>query len=218
MDNNLSLLDNLPNDIAMNTNVWGPPIWFFLHSMAMAYPKKIHENDEYDLKIKQNMHNFLNSLGYVLPCPICGESYSKFIQEPEFNIMKHLNSRADLIKFIYKIHNKVNDKLGVLPCNTPKLEEVIKFYSKFIAGNPCSATTDEERKMKKKIGCKDMDFKKYKCFINIVDTYNKKNEVPLKEHFSYNYSSFSLKDIIYLLIIICLIFLLFIKFYNCKTQ
>ena len=35
-----NLFDNMNNEINMKTAVWGPPTWFFLHSMAMAYPKK----------------------------------------------------------------------------------------------------------------------------------------------------------------------------------
>ena len=42
MDSNSEkLLNSLPDELAMNTQVWGPPTWFFLHSMALAYPKQI---------------------------------------------------------------------------------------------------------------------------------------------------------------------------------
>ena len=168
------LLNDLPDDVAMITKVWGPPTWFFLHSMAMAYPKKININDPVHEEIKKNTFNFLNSLGDVLPCPICGNSYSKYILEPDFNISKHLDSRENLVLFIYKIHNKVNEKLGVPECNIPSLEQVIHFYSKFIAGNPCTATTVKEREIKKLEGCSDNDFKQYKCIVNVVENRNNK--------------------------------------------
>lgn len=38
---NEDFFEKLPEHISMITKVWGPPTWFFLHSMAMAYPKKI---------------------------------------------------------------------------------------------------------------------------------------------------------------------------------
>ena len=127
------LLKSLPNELAMNTKVWGPPTWFFLHSMAMAYPKKIDPKNERHILIKKNMNKFLNSLGYILPCPICGDSYLDYITQQDFQILDHLDSRKNLTYFLYKIHNKVNEKLGVPKCNVPSFQEVLNFYSKFIA-------------------------------------------------------------------------------------
>ena len=111
MDNRIiSLFDNLPDDINMTTKVWGPAIWFFLHSMAMVYPKHIHNNEQ-DQKKKYYMAEFIINLGHVLPCWLCKTSYNHFINELKF--MEQLNSRKHLVKFFYDLHNKVNNKLGV---------------------------------------------------------------------------------------------------------
>ena len=40
-------------NLAMTTKVWGPPAWFFLHSIAMAYPKKIDEDNPRHIEIKK---------------------------------------------------------------------------------------------------------------------------------------------------------------------
>ena len=58
--------DKLPNDISMITSVWGPPTWFFLHSMAMAYPKKININNPEHKKMKNSMFAFLSILTSLL--------------------------------------------------------------------------------------------------------------------------------------------------------
>jgi hypothetical protein len=173
------ILDKLPENIAMITKVWGPPTWFFLHSMAMSYPKKINENNPEHRKRRNAMFQFLSNLGDILPCPICGVSYNTYIKDPYLSIWNHLNSRANLIEFIYKIHNKVNKKLGVPQCDIPSFKEVVEYYSQFIAG-PCKATTDDERHQRLLLGCSNDDiekgkFKNYSCSVNVIDKNNNSN-------------------------------------------
>ena len=136
-----NFFENMPDYISMITKVWGPPAWFFLHSIAMAYPKKIDMDDPDDVKIKDSMYAFLTNLGNILPCGICGASYEQYINTPELSISKYLDTRADLVYFIYLIHEKVNDKLGVPKCNRPSFSEVVKYYNKFRAHSICTNTT-----------------------------------------------------------------------------
>jgi len=176
---NKDLLDKLPEHVSMITKVWGPPAWFFLHSMAMSYPKKINENNPEHRRRKNAMFAFLTNLGDVLPCPLCGTSYNSYIRDPSLSVMEHLNTRSSLIEFIYKIHNKVNIKLGVPKCNKRSFKEVVKFYSQFIAG-PCTATTDEERQQRLLLGCNNNDIEKgkwkdFKCNVNVFDNNSNKN-------------------------------------------
>lgn len=180
------IINKLPNNIAMITNVWGPPTWFFLHSMAMSYPKKIDLNNSNHRRIKNAMFAFLSNLGDILPCPLCGVSYNTYIREPGLSIIEHLNTRASLIEFIYKIHNKVNKKLGVPQCDIPSFKEVVDYYSQFIAGVPCKATTDEERQKRLLLGCSNDDikngkFKNFSCSVNVVNK-NNNSDVYLKDN------------------------------------
>ena len=163
------LINNLPDNVAMITKVWGPPTWFFLHSMAMSYPKKIDDNNPQHRTKKNSMYAFLSNLGNVLPCPLCGSSYNTYIKEPTMSIWEHLDSRKSLILFIYNLHEKVNDKLGVAQCEKPSFKETVEYYKQFIANSPCKATTEEEKIKKRLEGCKNKDFKKYKCMVNIID-------------------------------------------------
>ena len=41
IDVDKNYFEKLSEYTAVRTHVWGPPTWFFLHSMAMAYPKKL---------------------------------------------------------------------------------------------------------------------------------------------------------------------------------
>ena len=182
--------DKLNNDISIVTKVWGPAAWFFLHNMAMSYPKRINlDNPEHKEKYN-SMYAFLSNLGNVLPCPVCSKSYNQYIKEPDLQIHQYLNSRKELFLFIYKIHEKVNDKLGVPKCDRVSFNEVINYYKKFIAG-PCKETTNDERIQNMMNGCGSYDndakkFKNYKCSINVMD--KDKNEMIQihKEHFTMN--------------------------------
>lgn len=196
---NEDFFEKMPDYISMMTKVWGPPTWFFLHSMAMAYPKYIDENDPYDVKIRDSMYVFLSNLGYVLPCGICGSSYLKYINTQELSISKYLNSRADLVHFIYLIHEKVNDKLGVPKCDRPSFKQVVEYYNKFRAHSACGNTTQEERVKSLMAGCDETDieqgkFKSYKCNVDVINNNSNKHTTinnQIKEKFSNDKKLFS---------------------------
>ena len=86
----------------METRVWGPPAWRFLHLITFQYPEKPTDPD------KKNYYIFFNSLKDVLPCPNCRKHYSN-------NFKKHpiqLESRKELIEWLIDIHNEVNLMIG----------------------------------------------------------------------------------------------------------
>ena len=142
------LLNNLPDNIAMVTKIWGPPVWFFLHCMAMAYPKYINKNNPEHINKKTSMLNFLLNFGSILPCGLCANSYNKFIKQEILNPANYLDSRQLLVYYIYKLHEEVNNKLGVAQCNRPSFKDIINYYKQFMAGMPCTLTTKDEKKTK----------------------------------------------------------------------
>ena len=242
-DNNFDIInkeyfDNLPDYIAMKTAVWGPPTWFFLHAMTLAYPKKIDDNNPEHVKKRKSMYIFLSNLGNILPCGICGDSYSQYIMDPNFAIWPHLESRAKLFHLIHKIHNRVNEKLGVPLCDRPSFKKVVKYYNQFRANNnkPCSATTEAERIESLLHGCTDKDmknkkFKKYKCFVNVVDEVNnekvnllekdqKENneEEQKKEYFGKSNKKQCKNNTVLVFLIIILLFVIFYLIFNLNKK
>jgi len=204
-DLDLDLLDSLPQSISMKTKVWGPAAWFFLHNVVMAYPKKIDPSNKTDLQIKNNMYSFLSNFGNILPCSICGDSYNEYIKEERFNINNALTGRKELIYWLYIIHERVNDKLGVPKCDRLSFNEVIKKYYPFIAKNGCKATTKLERIKKRQIGCTDDDFKDYKCLIDIQENGN------IKEEFSGKNNKSNLLMYLFIIVLLMIITYLIIK-------
>ena len=88
----------------MNTEIWGPKAWFFIHSLALGYPSSPSDAD------KDHYRVFFKSLSHVLPCPWCREHYLHNLQEKELE--KGLESRIDLFNFTVDMHNRVNSMLG----------------------------------------------------------------------------------------------------------
>jgi hypothetical protein len=192
--NNILKKDNANNGLM--TKVWGPPGWMFLHSITMGYPIKINDYDEKHIIRKNQMKIFFESIGHVFPCKYCRQSYIKFIKE--LPIDNYLNSRKNLVLWFYKIHNKVNNKLGVPQCDIPSFESIYKEYDSYRA--ECTKTTSKERIKNLNKGCVvPKDGKKRKCVVKVIQINN------------INY----LKYIILISIIILFIIYLFLN-YKCK--
>jgi hypothetical protein len=115
----------------MDTKFWGPPGWKLLHTMTLAYePSRALQ-----------MREFLLTLPYVLPCKFCRCSLTDYYRELDYE--PALKSRSALIRWLWKIHSMVNDKLRAqgqtIPAD-PSLAEVRKIYGRYIPTadpNPC---------------------------------------------------------------------------------
>ncbi|CAJ1393315.1 unnamed protein product [Effrenium voratum] len=89
-------------DAFRNSEVWGPPTWFFLHSVTLALPEKVPQEQQAQIK------NLVLSLQEVLPCPLCAEHWRKNMDEDP--IEPHLGSREALVDWLIGMHNKVNKR------------------------------------------------------------------------------------------------------------
>ena len=87
----------------MDTRFWGPDGWLILHTTMYNLPKKMTEIE------KKKLTKFIKLTSKILPCKYCRISMSKYIKS--LPIEKHVTSKEKAIKWIYKLHNKVNNKL-----------------------------------------------------------------------------------------------------------
>lgn len=196
---NINKLKNSNADNGMMTKVWGPPGWLFLHCLTFGYPYQIDEMNHEHFEKKNQYKQFFYYLGKVLPCKYCRESYDKYYKE--LPIDNFLNSRHDLTLWLYKIHNKVNDKLGVPNCDIPTFEEVQNIYESYRA--KCKKTTEKERLEKKAKGCiTPADGVKKKSYLKVVSCKNDDKHILLHKN-----------AIIFISILFMLLFLIIIKNY-----
>ena len=111
----------------MNTSFWGPDGWLFLHSIASIYPIKPSTND------KLLMHDFMNIICNILPCKYCRVSFTNYSKT--LDIIPYLESNILMGEWLYKMHNKVNNKLrkqGYCTILNPSLEEVNNKYTHIV--------------------------------------------------------------------------------------
>ena len=103
------------------THVWGPPAWFFLHTITFNFPLNSTATQR-----RQYLQLF-NSLKYTLPCRACRESYKHIVTSGNtklnINVMK---SRSSVSRWFYRVHNRVNKRIGSK--NKKTYSEISKFY------------------------------------------------------------------------------------------
>ena len=100
--------------MGLDPAVWGPHYWFFLHTIALNYPKypnSVTKKKYYDLI--QNFHLFI-------PVEKHASDFSKLITK--YPITPYLDDRDSFVRWIHFIHNKINEKL-----EKPKIS-MSKFY------------------------------------------------------------------------------------------
>ena len=179
-----------PNvDNGMMTKVWGPAGWLFLHCVTFGYPYMINNSNQDHSTKKNDYLNFFYYLGKVLPCKYCRDSYMEFYKD--LNLENNLDTRDQLCRWLYDMHNKVNHKLGVPECQIPSFTEVKDRYEKFRA--KCKKTTNEEREKNKTKGCVDPANGTAKRSVVKVINFNK-GDITRRDNVTINYGDVPNQD------------------------
>lgn len=90
--------------IRMPPQIWGPIFWSTLHIASLSY------SDNPTDRQRRNVKNFYESMVDVLPCPICRVHYEENLTK--LPIDKSLDNRAELIRWVWTMHNLINTQLG----------------------------------------------------------------------------------------------------------
>jgi hypothetical protein len=88
----------------MDPTIWGPKLWFFIHTIALNFP----ENPTFEQK--KYYESFFENLKYIIPCDKCRLHYT---QRQNINpVSKYLTDPNALFKYTIDLHNEVNKSLG----------------------------------------------------------------------------------------------------------
>jgi hypothetical protein len=109
----------------LDPKIWGPKYWFFLHTISLSYPNfpnTITKKRYYELI--QNMPQFI-------PVEEIATNFSKLLNE--FPVQPYLDNRESFIKWVWFIHNKINEKLEkpIITLN----EFYVKYYDEYKPNN-----------------------------------------------------------------------------------
>lgn len=91
----------------MRPSVWGPKFWFVLHTSSFRYPKK--PSPEQKKYMKQFLYAMANQ---IVPCPDCRVHMLEYIDDPKNGLEYALEDGQEYVKFIWKFHNDVNQRIG----------------------------------------------------------------------------------------------------------
>ena len=92
---------------------WGPHGWYFIQACIVHMPENADPSDYV---------NFLYSLRNVLPCGMCRENYSKYLDNNPVP-----TSREGMIQWVTDLQNSIRIKSGKIPRSAREVEE---FYTK----------------------------------------------------------------------------------------
>jgi len=115
----------------MDTRFWGPSGWQLYHLVAYSY----------DGRHREKYKAFFEAMKTTLPCRFCRESTTKFIE----GTIIPLENKAVLSRWMYDLHNMVNQKLRsqckddprvICPPDDPTFEEVTSHYEGLLCGKP----------------------------------------------------------------------------------
>lgn len=90
--------------LRMGPDVWGPRMWSVIHTWALSYPLEPSDGDRIATAA------YYNNLPNLIPCPKCGSDFAGILIEDP--VETALDSRADLVEWSWRVHNRVNVKIG----------------------------------------------------------------------------------------------------------
>ena len=110
----------------MEPKVWGPKLWFFIHTIALNFP------DNPTFQDIGNYEHFFENLKHIIPCDKCRLHYTQRLQANP--VRKYLTDANALFIYTIDLHNEVNKSLGK---RIYSYDEVAKIY-KYHYNNPYS--------------------------------------------------------------------------------
>lgn len=107
----------------LNPDIWGPHYWFFLHTIALNYPKYPNA------VTKKKYYDFISNLPLFIPVENMASQFSYLLDK--YPVMPYLDSKDAFIKWMHFIHNKINERL-----EKPKIslnDFYVSYYEKYKA-------------------------------------------------------------------------------------
>jgi len=155
----------------MDTKFWGPSAWKLLHMASFQYNPKVKMQ-------KENMLTFLYLLPFVLPCKFCRKSLTEYYEDD--SPKDALTSAETLSRWMWRIHNKVNDKLRSqgqsIPPN-PTYKEISETYKEYLSH-----------------GCSETNFPGWEMLFSILDNHPLSREGKTTTPFEYDSENVDLNN------------------------
>jgi hypothetical protein len=109
----------------LEPKIWGPKFWFFLHTISLCYPNYPNA------VTKKKYYELIQNLPLFLPIEEVASNFSKLLDK--YPIQPYLDNKESFIKWVWFIHNKINEKLEkpIISLN----DFYIKYYEQYKTTN-----------------------------------------------------------------------------------
>ncbi len=124
--------------MVLDPKVWGPHYWFFLHTISMSYPLRPNS------VTKKKYYEFIQNLPLFIPVESIAGEFSKLLDQ--YPITPYLDSRDAFIRWVWFIHNKINEKLEKNKISLNKFYEL--YYEEY---KPKDIKNREMNRLKNKL-------------------------------------------------------------------
>lgn len=109
----------------LNPTIWGPHYWFFLHTIAITYPK-------YPNSItKKKYYELIQNFPLFIPTEEISNKFEKMLNE--YPISPYLDNRETLVRWTHFIHNKINEMMEKQQITFQDF--LIDYYNKYKSTN-----------------------------------------------------------------------------------
>lgn len=121
----------------LDPNIWIPHVWFFLYSVAHAYPETPNA------VTKRKYYDFVQNLPLFFPQSSCSNYFSHMLDS--FPVTPYLDNKDSFTYWVHCVRNRMNQYLG----STEKtyLEHLDEYYSEYL---PKAYVLSEKRQFQKK--------------------------------------------------------------------
>ena len=92
---------------------WGWPTWKFFHVIAHKV------KPEYFKQVRQELLNTIHSICTTLPCPVCAQHATQYMNSLNFN---NIQTKEDLKDMLFAFHNSVNVRKNYKPMDRSELD------------------------------------------------------------------------------------------------
>ncbi len=149
---------------SIQTPVWGPCLWTYLHFWSKSFPKKVTNAK------RVSMAKTLFAIFATLPCNLCvnnvGDNLVKIGFQKPHTVQRLANSkfmkdREAFTRFIFDLHNQVSEMLGKDTSNID-FDQVMEDLE-IGRAKSCS-----KKRKNKEIGCNQPKYKACKTMVYIV--------------------------------------------------
>lgn len=106
----------------INSEVWGPHYWFFLHSVAYSYPETPNDIT------KRKYYELIQNMPLFIPDEKIGDRFAQLIDK--YPVSPYLVNRESFMRWVHFIHNKINQMLGKEVISYLESLELYKSYYK----------------------------------------------------------------------------------------